>query len=385
MSRLADCGATVKLKKTEFFKDKVNFLGFVLSREGVKMDPEKIKKIQDFPEPDCLKKLQGFLGLCNYYRTFQRNYSFLTAQFNHILESKCKWVWGDREKNTFQQIKNKFIKSVILRHPNWNQAFYINTDASDINVAAILYQYNEKGEEKVVCFASRALISAEKGYTTTEKELLAVVFACKKFRSYIIGHFKVIVRSDHRSLSFLKTCRLTHGRLLRWSLVLQEYNLEIEYVKGKENIPADILSRATDGEFITKTDMNTVHIYKTNLKLGIENREVEKLLKNLTEKQRQDEKMRGIIDQLNENDKIKQNFVMHNGILFQKSKKNEQYRVSIPDCLRSKLVELTHLKYGHLGGGRIYLCLKDFCVFPVMEKKIKNQLKTCLLCQKAKQ
>jgi transposase InsO family protein len=387
LSRLQECGATVKIAKTEFLKKEVKFLGYILSDQGITMDPEKVSKIQNFPEPNNLKKLQGFLGLCNYYRAFQQNYSYLTAKFNHLLSNKSKWTWGERERNIFKEIKDKFLESVLLNHPNWSKPFFINTDASDISVAAILYQYNEVGEEKVVCFASRTLVNAEKGYSTTEKELLAVVFACKKFRSYIIGHFKVVVRSDHRALSFLRTCKLTNGRLLRWSLVLQEYNLEIEYVKGKNNIPADILSRTTDSEYQTNRDMNTIQVLKTNVKWGVENKEFNKLFKTIGEQQRTDERLNVILHRLesNEESRVKDNFMIHNGILFQKKKgNNEKFRVCIPDGIKSKLIELSHLKYGHMGGNKIYLCLKEFCVFPAMEKTIKTQLKKCVLCQKAK-
>jgi len=388
LSRLKECGATVKIAKTEFLKKEVKFLGYVLSDKGISMDPEKVSKIQNFPEPDNLKKLQGFLGLCNYYRAFQKNYSYLTGQFNHLLSSKSKWTWGDKESGIFKEIKVKFLESIVLNHPDWKNPFFINTDASDIGVAAILYQYNDVGEEKVVCFASRTLINAEKGYSTTEKELLAVIFACRKFRSYIIGHFKVIVRSDHRALSFLKTCKLTNGRLLRWSLVLQEYNLDIEYVKGRDNIPADVLSRATDSEYQTNRDMNTIQVLKTNVKWGVENKEFSKLLKKIGEQQKQDSKLKEILIRLEsrEENKVKNNFMVHNGILFQKKRgSDEQFRVCIPECIRNKLIELSHLRYGHMGGGKIYLCLKDFCVFPSMEKTIKNLLKKCVLCQKAKQ
>lgn len=388
LNRLKEFGATIKITKTDFLKKEVKFLGYILSDTGIKMDPDKVSKIQNFPEPDNLKKLQAFLGLCNYYRVFQRNYSYLTTQFNHLLSSKGKWYWGSKERNIFNEIKQKFLKAVILNHPNWEEPFFINTDASDISVAAILYQYDEAGEEKVVCFASRAMINAERGYSTTEKELLAVIFACKKFRSYITGHFKVVVRSDHRALSFLKTCRLTNGRLLRWSLVLQEYNLDIEYVKGKENIPADVLSRTAESGHQTGKDMNTIHILKTNIKWGVENREFSKLLKNVGIQQRQDEKLSEIFLRLenNEDDKINNNFMIFNDILFQKRRNNEnQFRVCIPEIIKSRLIELSHLKYGHMGGGKIYLCLKEFCTFPAMEKTIKNQLKKCVLCQKAKQ
>lgn len=113
-----------------------------------------------------------------------------------------------------------------------------------LSVAGLLYQIDDSNDES---FCSRTLTNAEQSYSITELELLAIVFCCNKLRSYLIGHPHIIVRSDHKALSFLNSCRLTHGRLLRWSSVLQEYNLHIEYVQPKNKVPADILSRVSKG------------------------------------------------------------------------------------------------------------------------------------------
>ena len=141
------------------------------------------------------------------------------------------------------RIKNKSLNTVILAHPNFSEPFYIHTDASDIALGVELFQLDGSGNHKVVAFASRSLLTSEKNYATTEKEALSIVFACRKFRTYLLGN-KVIIRSDHQALTFLKNCKLTHGRLVHWMLILQEYDLTIEYCKGKENIVADVLSRA---------------------------------------------------------------------------------------------------------------------------------------------
>ena len=115
-------------------------------------------------------------------------------------------------------------------------------DASDVSVGAVLYQEDDKGQHMVISFASRTLNACERNYHVTEKELLSVVFACNKFRTYILG-YDITVRSDHRSISFLKQCKLSHGRLTRWILLLQEYHINWEHIPGKKNTAADILSR----------------------------------------------------------------------------------------------------------------------------------------------
>ena len=118
----------------------------------------------------------------------------------------------------------------------------MNCDASNVSLGSALYQEDEEGNQLVISFASRVLNSCERNYNITEKELLSVVFACNKFRTYILG-YSIPVRTDHKSISFLKNCKLSHGRLTRWILALQEYNIRWEYIPGKKNIAADVLSQ----------------------------------------------------------------------------------------------------------------------------------------------
>ena len=129
--------------------------------------------------------------LCNYYRKFQEQYSELTARFQTQLSSKNKWVWSREQDMIFQQIqqiKDKFLATIILCHPNFKLPFFMNCDASNISLGTTLYQEDEKGQHQVISFASRSLNQCEKNYTVTEKELLSVVFACGKFRTYILGY-----------------------------------------------------------------------------------------------------------------------------------------------------------------------------------------------------
>ncbi|MGP1947444.1 MAG: Ty3/Gypsy family RNase HI domain-containing protein [Arsenophonus sp. NC-PG7-MAG3] len=143
---------------------------------------------------------------------------------------------------TFNLIKGKFLETIMLHHPNFNKPFFMNCDASNISLGAELYQEDEDGDHLVIRFASRVLNNCERRYNVTEKELSSIVFGCQKFRNFIFG-YQITVRSDHKSISFLKRCKLGHGRLTKWLLALQEYNIEWEYVPGKRNIVADGLSR----------------------------------------------------------------------------------------------------------------------------------------------
>ena len=122
--KLADNNITLKLEKSKFITDEVKFLGFDLSERGISPSQEKVEAIQKFPTPKNRKQLQSFLGICNYYRKFQRNDSEMTAKFQHQLSSKDKWMWGPEQVVTFQLIKNKFLESVMLHHPDFSKPFF---------------------------------------------------------------------------------------------------------------------------------------------------------------------------------------------------------------------------------------------------------------------
>ena len=142
-------------------------------------------------------------------------------------------------QSCFERIKDLFSKSIILYYPDPKKPYYLETDASNYALGAILYQKNDKQEKEIITLASRTLKGPEKAYLTTEKELLAIVWALKKFRTYLQGA-KVINRTDHMALTFLKTCKIVNARLTRWILATQEYSIAIEHCPGRENIAADL-------------------------------------------------------------------------------------------------------------------------------------------------
>ena len=178
-----------------------------------------MEAIQRFPVPKNKKQLQSFLGICNYYRKFQNNYSELTARFSTQLSSKEKWKWGSEQESTFKLIKEKFLETVMLHHPNFEKQFFMNCDSSDLSLGSVLYQEDQDGNHQVISFASRTLNKCERNYHTTEKELLSIVFACEKFRTFILG-YRVTVRTDPVSYTHLDV----YKRQLLFSLFLIQLN-----------------------------------------------------------------------------------------------------------------------------------------------------------------
>lgn len=377
LKKLQENDMTVRLKKSEFFKTGIEFLGYNISVEGISANKDKVTAIQHFPSPRNIKQLQGFLGLCNYYRKFQKNYSALTGKLASVLTTKNNWHWGEEEEKIFNEIKKRFLDTVVLKHPDFDKPFYLQTDASDIAVGVELFQEDEQGEHQVVAFASRTLSNGERNYTTTEKELLSIVFACGKFRTYLLGN-KVIVRTDHQALTFLQNCRLTHGRLTRWILLLQEYHLQVEHCKGKDNVVADTLSRVETEENLQGYEDLRVWVIKSR-------DELKKECKNIGRYQAEDEGWKGIIEKIKNGDDLGGWFIMKEGILFKKKKGTQDgWRVCIPRILQRRVVLRCHEENGHFGVRKIISRLKESCVFPHLNELVRRIVGSCDVCQKAK-
>lgn len=242
LTRLQDAGMTVNLEKSSFFKDEVHFLGHIISFRGISTDPAKVEAISKFPVPKSQKHLRAFLGLCNYYRRFCGRYSETMVPLIQFLKKGSRWNWGPVEQQAFEEAKELFLNTVMLKFSDFRKTFFLQTDSSGIALGVELYQLMEDNEHGVIGFASRALKVAELFFTVTEKKLLASVFGLQKFRTILLGH-KVVIRTADYALKFLKLCRLLNDRLTRWSLFLNEFDYEVEHIRRVENVVADTLSR----------------------------------------------------------------------------------------------------------------------------------------------
>jgi len=377
--KLAEHNITINKKKSQFLKKQVTFLGHVISEKGISMDPDKIQTIKNFQPPRTKKQVQSFLGFINFYRKFIRDLSQDTEHLSVLTKKKSKWVWNTTQQRAFEDIKQKFLADIIIQFPDFTKAFYLNTDASTTHLGAELYQINDAGQHQTLGFASRTLNNAEQNYSTTELELLAIVFACKKFRHYLLGHH-VKILTDHHALTFLNTCQLLNSRLVRWANFLQEFQLEIKHIPGKENVGADTLTRypqspADSSPILTKT----VIINKVTL---IEYSQVIKeQFKNLHVLQQQDQEIQKLKQRME--GLTHKNLIIHNSLLFRRSTGGE-YQIIIPKCMVKNLVEETHIMYGHSGTYKTYQLIQRNHQFKNMYRTIKQIVKTCDLCQKAK-
>lgn len=240
--RLRQAGLKLNPEKCKFVSPELIFLGHVIDKQGVRTDPDKIEKVKNFPVPKNLTQLRGFLGLASYYRRFIKDFSKIASPLNKLLKKDVSYQWKRDQQQAFEYLKECLISSPILVYPDWNRKFILFTDASTFALGAVLTQRDKQDQEHVIAYASRTLLPAEKNYTATELECLAVVWAIGKFHHYLHGkRFSLI--TDHSALCHLLNVTTPNGRLARWVMKLQAYDFDITHRSGRKHSNVDSLSR----------------------------------------------------------------------------------------------------------------------------------------------
>jgi len=240
-TRLRECGLKAKPSKCVLFKSPINFLGHLVSEDGIQPQPEKLEAIKNWPTPHCLRDVRAFYGLASYYRKFVKDFAAIAEPLSRLTKKNTPFVWTDEAQKSFDKLKSALLATEILAYPRPDLPCLLDSDASNISVGAVLSQ-TINGIEKPIAFFSKVLNEAQRNYCPTRRELLAVVLSLQHFRHYLLGN-KVILWTDHHSLKWLKTLKRPEGILARWIETLSEYDYSIEHRPGRLHSNADALSR----------------------------------------------------------------------------------------------------------------------------------------------
>ena len=245
-SKMQGQTASIELGKMPFMVTEGIVLGHKISATGLEVDQSKISIIKTLAPPTTVKGIRSFLGHAGFYRRFIKDFSKIARPLCRLLEKDTRFNFDDSCKDAFEEIKIRLVQAPIMATPDWDQEFEVMCDASDFAMGAVLGQRKEK-IFRAIYYASRTFNEAQENYSTTEKEMLAIVFSCEKFRPYILGSH-VIVHTDHAAIKYLMSKWEAKTRLIRWVLLLQEFDLEIKDKKGCDNVIADHLSRVEQNE-----------------------------------------------------------------------------------------------------------------------------------------
>jgi hypothetical protein len=244
LAKLEEYKLTVAWHKCHFFQDELLFLGHIVSKDGVKADPAKVKAVEDYPQPQDQHQLRSFLGMCNYFRKYIKDYAPIISPLSILLRKDAPYEWGDEQQQAFERVKQALVTSPVLIIPDWrsDKPFEITCDASYQGLSGVLTQ-----DGHPVAYESRKLNGAESRYSPTELEMLAVVHCVKTWRCYIEGK-EVHVYTDHKPNTTFVSNPMLSRRQARWTEELQSYNLQFHYKPGAQNVVADALSRYPVGD-----------------------------------------------------------------------------------------------------------------------------------------
>ena len=243
--RLSQSNLTVNLGKSEFCQATVDYLGHTVGQGQVKPIMAKVEAISKFPPPTNRKQLMRYLGMIGFYRKFCSNFATVVQPLTHLLRKDSKFIWSENCQNAFENSKSLLINSPVLITPDFEKQFKLAVDASDVGIGAVLYQETDDNVEKPISYFSKKLDKHQKNYSTIEKECFAMLSALQHFDVYLNPTvYPILVYTDHNPLTFMHKMRNKNQRLTRWSLLLQEYDVIVKHIKGKDNVIADALSRA---------------------------------------------------------------------------------------------------------------------------------------------
>ena len=270
---LLNAGLTVNEKKCKFFRHEVKFLGFLVSGDGIRIDPSKYHTISEFPRPTDLKSLLRFLGLCSWLHKFLPGLATIAEPLNRLKRRDIPFEWNDDCELAFTKLKTMVRDSIALTLPNFDLPFEIHCDASQIGLGACLVQV-VNGNRRVIAFHSRTLNRHERNWSTTEKELICIIWALESWAEYLDPSKVTIIYSDHQSLSWLYKKKDLKGKHARWIMRLQPFNIEVKYKSGDLMVAPDCLSRAPLSVNLVESD-DREECYAKNCVINPETVEIE--------------------------------------------------------------------------------------------------------------
>ncbi|PNX96484.1 Ty3/gypsy retrotransposon protein [Trifolium pratense] len=351
---LQDNQLYVKLSKCSFGVLEIEYLGHVVSGEGVSMDKTKIQAVVDWPPPKNIKQLRGFLGLTGYYRRFIQSYAKIASPLTDLLKKEA-YTWTSQEESAFQKLKHAITTAPVLALPDFTKPFVLETDASGIGIGAVLHQ-----EGHPIAYFSKKLVPRNQRKSAYFREMLAIAEAIAKFRHYLLGH-KFIIRTDQKSLRNLMEQALQTPDQQEWLHRFLGYDFSIEYKPGKENVAADALSRVMTMAW-SEPQYKLLHQIRAALK--------------------QDSTLLGIMQKCVQNNATNSHYTVKDELLFWK------HRIVIPknsELIKQVLYELhTSPIGGHAGMARTLARVKSQFYWPDMKTDIADYVQNCAICQKAK-
>ena len=377
IKRCKETGLKLNPEKCFIKQDKIKFYGIICSKDGIQPDPNKVSALKQMGPPTNKQEVQTFLGMANYMAPFIPSLSTLTAPLRELITDKTPFIWNATYQDALDKIKESISKEVTLTYFDPKKPTVLQVDASLQGLGAALLQ-----DRKPVAFASKALTDTEKRYANIEREMLAVVYGCERFHTYLFGH-NFTVHSDHKPLESIHLKHLTAAppRLQRMLLRLQPYDLVIKYQPGKTIEIADALSRLSPEETGEIRDMN-VQIHAIFPQFSND------MIQRIQQATRTDPELTVLKEQTyigwpsdikDVPTLIKPYWAFRDEITIEDGLMMKRHRIIIPTALQKEVLSKLHAS--HQGVEKTKLRARTAVYWKDMNKDIDNMTKACEICQ----
>ena len=360
----------------------MKYLGHIVSEKGIQCDPDKTDKIKNWPVPKTLKEVRSFLGLASYYRRFIRDFSKIASPLFDLTKKNNRFFWDSNCQRAFDTLKKFLAETVVLQYPDFSKPFILDCDASDRAVGSVLSQIGSDGLERVVAYYSTTHTPQEINYSTTRKELLAIIKSIKHFKHYLYGR-KFTVRTDHGSITWLRNFKEPHGQVARWIEFLATYDIDFEYRAGPRHQNADALSRYPGVAALQTTGFNLGEIRKAqqedpDIHLIIE------FLGKYTEKPPFSE-VSAHSSVVKTYWNMWEQLELKDNILYRKWFRLEgdsSLLIIVPDSLKSKILSMAHDSptAGHLGVRKTVFKVRQQFYWVNLQSDVLEWIKSCPTC-----
>ena len=418
--RIRQHGLKLKLKKCAFFKEETEYLGFVISKDGVKPDPKKVEAIRDLPEPKNVREIRGFIGMCSYYRRFVPNFSKLAEPLIDMTKKYARFKWTSECQTAFDFLKESLTVVPLLAYPDTNKPYVLYTDASNNCIGACLTQKTDDEEEKPIYFLSHKLSPTQTRWSTIEKEVFAIYYALQKLDHYL-HNARFTIKTDHKPLKYILDSPMQNKKIQLWALSIAGYNCQVEYIRGNENQCADLLSRIPfkKGE---KEKLQQSKSAPEDEELDVDDRSLEigainsneinprdfasshvdppgDVIKpdidlsdhfNMVEEQQKDEEIGKLKNRMNKGTATKAEqthyFETEDGLLYylsQPDSEDPRLRLYIPQEMENIVIKQYHDQLGHMALDKTYGSMRLKYFFPNMYRKLNSYIEKCVTCQTA--
>ena len=385
LQKLADLGLTLNVKKCKFFEKSIEYVGFILSENGIQTNPEKVKPVIDAPEPKNVTELQSFLGATNYYGKFIKDLSNMASPLYALLKKETPWSWGEEESKAMSMLKSRLTSTPVLCIYDKKLPLKLDCDASSYGVGAVLSHVYPDKSERPIAFASRTLTGSEKNYSQLDKEALSVIFGVNKFNQYLFGR-KFSLSTDNKALKYILDKNaslppLAAARIVRWQLFLAAYDFDVEFKPTKKHANADMLSRLPVNSKPVGDSINSIYYSQINSlpvtmdqmqKATQEDRVLKQVMEYLSKNGWPDK----ISDELRAYYTRRNELSLHDGVIMW------NLRVLVPFQFREKV--LLELHNGHPGIIRMKGLSRIHVWYPGIDKDIEQLVSRCHECCKNK-